>query len=136
MVNSSASCQQLAEIVEALPWIFRASVDRSTPVCATLLKPLIRINIRSGHSLAVDWKDSCFVEANARMDALDEAAKDVADEKGLHRFRRGMQPDFARSLWADSCGYGPRGRGCLCRSFFRARLRSGRDSQAIRSCGS
>jgi len=25
------------------------------------------------------------------MDALDEAAKDVADEKGLHRFRRGMQ---------------------------------------------
>ena len=32
------------------------------------------------------------------MDALDEAVKDVADEKGLHRFRRGMQPDFARSL--------------------------------------
>ena len=38
---------------------------------------------------------------------MDEAVKDVADEKGLHRFRRGMQPDFARCLWADSRGYGP-----------------------------
>jgi hypothetical protein len=42
------------------------------------------------------------------MDALDEVEKDVADEKGLHRFRRGMEPDFARSFWADSCGYGTR----------------------------
>jgi len=32
------------------------------------------------------------------MHALDEAVKDLADEKGFHRFRRGMQPGFARSL--------------------------------------
>src|SRR5882724_4929181 len=69
-VNGSASCQQLVETVEALPWTFRAPV-RSVHTCLlrTLLKPLIRINIRSRHSWTFHWKDSCFVEAHAGMDA-------------------------------------------------------------------
>jgi len=58
------------------------------------------------------------------MDALDEAAKDVADEKGLHRFRRGMQPDFARSLWATSCGYGA-WKGLSLSEFFRNAFAAG-----------
>src|ERR1700731_1333229 len=102
----------------------------------TLLKPLIRISIRSRHLWTVHWKDACFVKANAEMFVLDEVVIDVADEKGLHRFSSGMQPDFAWSLGADYCGYGPLGRDCLCPSFFQAVLRGGRDSQAIRSCGS
>src|ERR1700730_15166394 len=83
-----------------------------------LLKQLIRISIRSRHWWTVHWKDACFVKANAEMFALDEVVNDVADEKGLHRFSSGMQPDFAWSLWADACGYGPRGRDCVCRTVF------------------
>ena len=60
----------------------RPSIGPHLPV-RMLLKPLIRINIRSRHSCTVHWKDSCIVEANAGMDALDKAVKDVADEKGL-----------------------------------------------------